>query len=234
MSRKCVLSVIRSGLPVALSLFACVAVQAATVPYGDFLGSHVDFLSVQESSTDALPLFGAPVAQGNNLVFTPLNFEAKAENSAVDGTDSQLNFTLMPHPGYLITAISISEFGDYTLSGDDVFVGVGATAYATVGAIMVSNSDTFHDDTEVDLATPWGLGFTVDVPDTEGKVEFVMDNSLAAIAGSLDLATIRKKGATISVHTVAVPEPATALLGLSGIGLGLIFRPRSRRNKTTS
>ena len=94
--------------------------------------------------------FSAPVVQGNNLVFTPLNFEAKAENAAVDGTDSQLNFTLMPHPGYLITGISVSEFGDYTLKGDDVFVGVGATAYATVGAIMVSGSGTYHDVTEVD------------------------------------------------------------------------------------
>jgi len=107
------------GSLVFLSAFA----QAGTVSHGNFMGANVAYTSVTESSsTDEVPLFGTPVTIGNRLSFfqpgphpdPSLGFGANAPPS--DTTDGFLSFGMMAKPGYSITALEISEGGDYSMS----------------------------------------------------------------------------------------------------------------------
>src|SRR5262249_16224142 len=113
-----------------LALFVCVAVaavalvsataspsHAASINWGDYVGTSVTYSTVKETSNDALPLFGRPTVLGpappgitpcspcsipaDSLDFTPtFNAFSNASNgNAGDITDGQLNFTVTAHPG---------------------------------------------------------------------------------------------------------------------------------------
>lgn len=111
-------------LRAALALLSMIALspvaQALPINYGDFNGTTVDYLQVEEdtNSGDTLPLFGAPSVSGDSLDFDPVGFNANATGAAgVDVTDGNLNFTIMSHAGYAIDMVSLSEAGDTTLAG---------------------------------------------------------------------------------------------------------------------
>ena len=125
----------RCGLTLLAAATVCVAALAATCPattisYGDFTGAQVVFTNVlEQSSTDPVPLFGAPIATANSLAFSPITFSSSSSNDDADITDSQLSLMMEAVEGRTITALEIDEAGDFTLSGS-------TTATATVGAAV--------------------------------------------------------------------------------------------------
>ncbi|MEX0641736.1 MAG: PEP-CTERM sorting domain-containing protein [Pirellulales bacterium] len=143
---------------------------AAAINYGDFMGTSVNYLMVQEDATtmgDAPPLFGKPTINefpypalpcttaactlpGNTLDFNPVGFAASAAGtgaSGVDVTDGNLAFMVVAKPGQAIKNIKIVEQGDTTLTG---IVPLNSMATATFAKMPV-----FIDIVQVD-----GVGIT--------------------------------------------------------------------------
>jgi hypothetical protein len=242
-----------SLLAVALaSVFFCTnSGLAALMEYGDFDNippGTVTFTDVTESSgTDLLPLYDEPTASSNSLIFKPKGFTANATGGAADITDGQLNFGLEAEPGTAITAITLSESGDYTLAGS----GTVATAVASgiflkvtilevdgdpIDPVVVNTSDSDDADlvNDAGIVVPWdfmlpsvdlldalddaGIGYTLGV--TAANV--VLNDTLLAFSESGTIAFIAKKEFIVDLEAV-VPEPTTALLAvLAFSGLGLI------------
>lgn len=102
-------------------------VQAAIINYGDFTGSSVKFIGVQESSgTDPVPLFGTPDVAGDTIDFDPVSFNSFSSGAGgVDITDGTLSFKLAALTGSVLDVLRLQEQGDVTLAG---FGGAGTTA----------------------------------------------------------------------------------------------------------
>ncbi len=232
------------ALCAVLGVGACPALLTADiVHYGNFAGTNVQFLGVQESSSaigngagQFSELYGSPSVLGNKLVFSPSLFEALsqgAQNSMVNG---QLSFNLQASPGYQIAGILISEIGDYTLStpfpGGAAFAGDAMSGFVQNQNGMYTNSSSFtqmqlNSDGPGVFGAIWNnnlhLAFT-----PVSSLVFDLDNTLnaASLAGSA--AIIRKTGVTVEVLLVAIPEPGAALGMMSLVGLVGLIRIRRR------
>jgi hypothetical protein len=129
------------------------SLAAAAVPtnynYGNQSGTNYDFIdsneTVQTADDDPNPLFEAPIAVGNQLVFTPSSFDADSANGnggaglgALDMSHSTFNTTITSKtPGAFVDQISINEGGDIILTafppgGGTAATGVVATMSGTV------------------------------------------------------------------------------------------------------
>lgn len=119
---------------------------AASINYGNFSGTTVDYQMVTESSsTDAVPLFGAPIISGDTLDFNPVGFSATSSNGvAADITDGQLLFMAQAKPGLGLGSILISERGDTSMAGfgtDATFTSVslnGVLNISEVGGVAIN------------------------------------------------------------------------------------------------
>src|ERR1700752_1303987 len=91
-----------------LFLIAARGADAAPIVYGNFPGSTIDYLGVQEesSSDPGTEKFGAPTVTGDNMDFNPQAFAASSTGAASDITDSNLQFMVKAHPGQAITGIN--------------------------------------------------------------------------------------------------------------------------------
>jgi hypothetical protein len=244
------------GLALAL---ASQTVNAAPINYGNLAGTTVLFEDVTEdSATDPLPLYGTPGLSGNGLVFSPTAaFSAKSVNGgAPDLTDGKLTTTISTTGLNRISAVSITEFGDYTLFGG----GTASTA-ATVGApvfitlleldgvavapvqiysgnlLIVPSSGTYDLVNDPGIGVLWSGVLSVDVDSAlvansisgrATKVAFRMDNTLTAASEAGALAFIAKKGINgPTVTTTIVPEPST--LVLTGFGIVSVLAIARRR-----
>src|SRR5690606_14708681 len=119
------------------------SVQAAPINYLDKVGSTAVFSGiVEDSATDATPLYGMPTISVHTLDFNPTSFGSFASGGSADVTDGLLAFTVAANPGYGVTRLVLSECGDYTLMG----LGTAATS-ANVGTAF------FVQITEVDNVT---------------------------------------------------------------------------------
>lgn len=135
--------------PWSLGLLAAVAVcsasesaVAAPINYGSHTGTSVTYFDVTEASTtsDAEPLFGAPVFSGNSIDFNPVGFDADASGAAgSDTTGARLTFSVQAHAGDAITNMQFSEAGDTTLAGagDDGT----STIVTAVGTVTINSVD---------------------------------------------------------------------------------------------
>ena len=106
---------------------------AAPINYGSHTGTTVDYIDVTEEDTtgDALPLFGAPIFSADSVDFNPVGFDATASGAGgSDSTGSRLTFMVMSHAGNAINNISFQEAGQTTLSGS----GSDATSAAVTAA----------------------------------------------------------------------------------------------------
>ena len=245
------------SLAFAIAALVFSSADAAHIEYGDFSGTSVMYIDVQEvanSPGDASPLFGPPSITGNELDFDPATFTAVSTNGVSDLTDGQLNFTLMSLAGSFLDSITIDEGGDYSLLG----TGTSATQVSyglSLASVVVLEVDGVALATPVVLAgasafgtadlgsgqtsnTLWDLSlvYDVDAALTDAGVDFVngatkleiaIDNTLSAISEQASIATIAKKDFRIDVNT-EVPEPSTImLLGLAIGGVGLLRRRSS-------
>ncbi len=132
---------------------------AASLPYGQLMGTQVTFIDVTESSQSALPLYGAPstivgppggifpclpadgcTVSGNALHFSPVLFDSQSVNQAPpqETTDGQLTFMAASKPGQYINNIDFQEAGAFSVSGfvasntNDTFVEVTGAGNVTV------------------------------------------------------------------------------------------------------
>jgi hypothetical protein len=213
--------------------------QAGSINYGDVTAATVIFKQVTESSTNpGVPLFGAPSASGNSLVFNPPNFSATSINGGVDFTDGTLNTLITSKPGQFITTINVNEVGDYTLAGP-----ASTTASASISAPIFLQIQAVNG---VDLVSPYNYqqsvvftgGGNYSLPANAGtgviwsgaatinvnavlaaagisgqatRIQYTMDNSLLTITGGAgDLAFIKKKD--VGGVTLTVPEPSSLVL----------------------
>jgi hypothetical protein len=185
----------------------------------------------------------------------PTSFSSSATNGTADSTGGQLNFAVKGTTNSLqtvgIDSISISDAGDYTLSG----IGTSATK-AQAGAIMrvtvtevdgvaitpvnlipVNSSVSFNLAANSGIVQPWSLGLSMNIdaqltnlniPFTVGatKLEVVIDNDLSTLSESSSLAFIAKKGFRVNLvpDNRIVPEPS--MLGLAGLAILALARRR--------
>lgn len=230
-------------------LLATVAAPAfATTVHGDYFGTTVDFLGVQEttnSAGDAEPLFEAPTVIGNQLFFFPSNFVAQSSGgSGPDTTASLLEMTLQASIGTYIDTINISEFGDTSLAGagtavTGTFVGLSGVVtilasdtpgpWAPINFVATFDQDTFMLPGDAG-SSAWAGSADIDVAGSVANVTqayLQIDNFLFAGSEAGTSSFIQKKvdGALV----ITVPEPTSlALVGLGLLGAGLLGRRRDR------
>ncbi|HUV39756.1 MAG TPA: PEP-CTERM sorting domain-containing protein [Planctomycetota bacterium] len=219
---------------------------AGSITYGDFVGANVLYSSVvEESTTDPVPLYGAPIVSLNALVFSPTSFGSSSSNGGSDITDSQLTMTITAKQGSCIDIIRVTEEGDYTLVGTGTSAtsaNVGASVFVTVleingsaitpfvisdNLIFTPSGGTYNlADDGPGIAIKWqgvleltnllaGRGY-------EGcatKVNFTMNNTLSTSSEEGTSAFIKKKSTIIDT-----PEPMTMLLVAFGAGVAVLRR----------
>ncbi len=220
----------------------------ATEIYGDYFGTTVNFLGVQETTNtpgDPEPLFEAPVHIGDQLLFFPSNFVAQSAGGGVDTTAALLEMDLQAVTGTYIEMIHLTEAGDTFLAGagtasTGTFVGLsgvvtvlGADDPGDVGQLInfvgIFDQDTF-DLTNDAGATAWLGSIDIDVAAAVPNVTLAhlqIDNFLFAASEATTSALIQKKASGALIITV--PEPTSlALMGLGVLGAAVIGRRRTR------
>lgn len=238
---------------IALCAICFTSANAAHIEYGDFSGTSVMYLDVEEVANtpgDEAPLYGAPSIIGDHLDFDPSGLSAASTNAVSDITDGQLNFTLMSLPGGALSSMTIAESGDYTLTGTgtaatQVSYGLSLASVTVLEVDGVALASPVVLDSAAVFGTanlsagqvsgaPWGLSLDYDfnaalasagVSYTSGatKVEIAINNTLTAISEASTAAFIAKKDFNITVNQI--PEPASlTLLGLVTLGAGLMYK----------
>lgn len=235
---------------VVMSLGLVGWVQASPIMYGDFDGGTVMYTDVTETAnTDPMagPMFGPPELRGAELDFDPMGFIATSMGGPFDINDVQLNYGLMTEAGSGLTALEISEGGDYSFAGVG---GAGTSVTAGVGVwieilevdfqplpipIMQFYSTSFMTDLASEPSNaglkPWTLGLTADLAALIGpnyqygvtKANVVINNQLITNSEPDSLAFIAKKD--FKLNPVIVPEPATAAIMLIA-GMLVVSRRR--------
>lgn len=83
----------RAALALALAVYAVSNANAGVINHGMVMGPGVAYLDITETSTDPVPLYGAPITIGDSLAFfeptspnPSLGFSAQAGGGTVDLT----------------------------------------------------------------------------------------------------------------------------------------------------
>ena len=255
-------SFFRSAAALSALLCAVGTVEAATLAYPDQgpVAPGYTFTNIVESSgTDGLPLYGTPTPFAIGLGFSPTTFSASSTGGGADLTDGQLNFMAKAGPNAPgISAISVSESGNYTLTG----VGTAATE-ALAGTIIrvsvvelnglpvppiqlvTSNASVgFNLVANPGAGQLWSLGTTVNVagqlvtlgfaPSQHAtKVNVAINNTLVAVSEPgtrlLSNASIEKTKFDVTIQ-IPIPEPASfTMIAVSLWSLGLARERRRGR-----
>ena len=248
------IQLVASTLLVTLSFV--VAQTHATIIHSDVSGTTIDFINISEGSPtgDSLPLYGQPVASGDNLVFpTTAGFAAASiDGTGSDQTDGKLSFTMVAKPGFTISAFNYNEGGVTTLNGPfmsgDAFTQV--VAFASVKVLEINNSPVslptlqsfmavspsggqylLSDIGGTSYSTGWSGSLNLPLPAGTTRALVTLDNNLfATTQGDGTRAFIDKKSFDIDIDTV-VPEPATVALGVMAM-LGFSLGTCRQRNRS--
>lgn len=228
---------LRLGAICAFAALACQPVMAATINYGDFEdyadGGIIVYQDVTEgSATSAIPLYGAPSIDVNQLDFDPIGFGAIAggANGSPTIVDGQLNFSFETLPGSGIDSLLIEEGGDYSFIGSGASVGFGIFAKLTVTEVngvalaptsqfnvIGSVSNSANSPGGFVFNTPWSQGLLLDLGPAlasngflAGSVvtagEVTINDTLGALAQAGSSAFIAKKDFVITPGGDLTPD----------------------------
>jgi hypothetical protein len=178
-------------------------------------------------------LFGDPIlVGGNTLVFFPSTFRAESLDREVTSVSDRLEFELIAHSGFSIQDISITEYGDYGISGSGLIQVSGTLSTANLD----STTDTLSSSLIADLpARPpadssgqWQAWTQLDtVPADWTRIKITLENNLLAVSGSGSAAWIEKKVLGNAIAIQIIPEPATvAMLSIGAVFMFGNFRGR--------
>ena len=221
-------------LALAAGFFATSASAVVTYP-GPFAGVDVTYTDVEESSADPAndpePLYGAPaILPANILDFDPSANAFAASSPAPDTTDGTLRFMIASNTAAPISTLVVRESGDFAFTGatsNGELVAATLLVHildATTEAVLLQQQATFSEayDQTPSEAGNWSNEVSIDLS-ALGRTEYkvLINNLLQATGTGPATAFIRKKDFQIDV-----PEPASALLALSG-GLMLLRRRQS-------
>jgi hypothetical protein len=226
---------------------------ANAVVYGDFMGTSVEFIGVQDQNG----LFGAPFVSGDSLDFSPNAFEADCSlDPACPPTpttvDDTLTITIQANGGSFIDDVLLTEAGDTTLqsfTGAFAATVVTATVFVDIfqingvnvnningNAVMVFTQNGQYESDDEGYGTHiWTGSLLIDIDQIIAdagatgqatRIQLNLDNTLTAFGASGATARIEKKDIDGLAITV-VPEPGTALL----LGLGLVALRTTRPSR---
>jgi len=245
--------------PILLSLLALAlaAPAGATFVHGNFAGTNVNFVGVQETTQtagDPEPIWGSPTVVGNVMTFSPTSFLATTAGGGFDSDHSTLQMDI-DASGLLdtIEIINITEVGDAVLLGG-ASTGVllsmagtirvnattaGAITPVTVPWVGIFNTGDFFDAVTNPGTTGWIGSVSIDVAailanagifDPATSVTLAYNNNLQAFSEpGLSSATVQKKAVDgPAVIIEVIPEPATGALLVGGL-IALGIRSRLRR-----
>ncbi|MBI3432292.1 MAG: PEP-CTERM sorting domain-containing protein [Hydrogenophilales bacterium] len=193
-------------------------------------------------------LFGAPTVIGDTLYFTPTTYKAQSFNGSGLASASQtFNIMVNANPGYLVSAVNLTENGDYYNMGAGASVAVGGKLYvrdlesplapAAISKIKatlpltdvtsMANFETTDWTSLAGVAIPAGWGGADGIV---GGVNVTIENILLASSlTSGSAAFIEKKFVGLNVVMAPVPEPSTYAMMLAGLGLvGVAVRRRAK------
>lgn len=179
----------------------------ATISYGNFAGTNVNFVNVREDNTEGpgnttAGLFNSPTVVGNALTFTAMTFSAAASGAnGIDITDGTLRFGMQSSSG--IGQFTIVENGDRTLAGAGAGTPAAAGTTASVGLAL------FVEITWVD-----GVQLTAPIPlSTQGTFNGSGPNgSNFDLSTGTQIAQIWNGGATINVAALAAANGITGVV----------------------
>lgn len=186
-----------------------------------------------------LGLFGTASLSGDNLIFTPTNFDATSANGGF--AESTLHVTVSANTGYQLSSFNLTENGSYSQSGIAL---VGVTG--VFGALDIEGTTanylpaTIQATAAFDGTSPnWTAQAGVTLPATGwggtdgvvGSVSLTISNQLYATTGIGGIASIAKEFVGISANTSAVtPVPEAQPYAMMLVGLGLVgFMARRAR-----
>ena len=183
-------------------------------------------------------LFGAPSVVGDTFSFYPTSFKAQSFNGGgLVATSETFNVTVNANSGYLISAVNLTEDGDYYNIGSGSAVAVGGKLYVRDGenplgsaasssivagqpltdTTSLGNFQTTNWMASAGVMTPagWG-GADGNVTGVNVTLQNILLASSENVGGG---AFIEKKFAGLSFVTSPVPEPQTYAMFLAGLGL---------------
>lgn len=247
------------GASAVAFLAAAPIASAAPINYGSFSGNTVVFQDIVEDSvTDPTPLYDTPSVVGDQLNFSPTSFGSFATGGDADITDGLLQGKVSAQQGYHLETFSFSEFGDYTLIGENgtnatsanigqVFfvtitevdgVALGANSFTLVGNSSFTSGGTFVLPDDAGIAQPWFGSGSIDL--TAGlaaqKAEF--PGLYGDFVTGIEFTSNNTLAATSESGTVAFIQKKDVSLeivavpepaSLSLLGLGATFLLRRRR-----
>jgi hypothetical protein len=176
-----------------LAVGAGISAQAATVTFSDISTATGAFSGINSADDNILDIAlqdFAATSTGSGLAFDTIAFVVNAE------------------PGYYISSIRYSEHLVATL--DDTSFAAATATWVVGGVSLPIGSYVFQSSGDITIASPRLLGpgvTTLPVAITNNLFAFGTDASLI------------KDRALVEVTTVPIPEPASVLFLLAGLGL---------------
>jgi hypothetical protein len=233
------------------------ATIAAPINYGSHVGTTVRYIDVTEDTTtsDPVPLFGAPIFSADSIDFNPVGFDAQAMGAGGnDVTGARLTFAIEAQAGKYLRNISFSEAGDTTLAGagnDSTSTSVTATGTITVTHANFAPITPFVQPIALTFTPSGGTyGLATDggggpifsqqwtgsllvninqiVPNAT-RVSIDVTNTLTANSQAGTMAGINKNDFGGISITVNIPEPTSLVLGFLGV-IAWASQARGRRD----
>lgn len=205
------------------------ALMAGATSAATLAGNNVSY----SFDTNALGLFGSATVVGDNLVFSPVNFQA---TGAAPSATQTVNITVTANPGYLLSSFRLDEVGGYSLPSlsDMVWLQGNLTALDIEGNTSLSVASNIAGPAFAGgTSGSWqGSAAVVLPPNGWGgadglvtSVSLTLNNYLFAMGGG----QIWKEAVTVEAAAAPVPEADTTLMMLAGLGLiGLMASRRTR------